>query len=57
MNGDSYTRKRHAKHESGTHVWRDVFLYARYLMNLWMDWNQICMGITLGHDEGLIRFW
>ena len=22
----------------------------------WLCWNQICMDITLGHDEDLIRF-
>ena len=28
-----------------------------YLINKWVDRNQICMGIILGHDEDLIRFW
>ena len=34
----------------------DTFLFARYLMNRWMDFNYICKGVTLGHDEELIRF-
>ena len=36
---------------------RDTFLCARYLMNYWVDFNQICMDITLGQDEELTRFW
>ena len=36
---------------------RDSFLSARYLMNWLADFNQICMAITLGHDEEPIRFW
>ena len=34
-----------------------TFLFARYLMNQWVDFNQTCMDVTLGHDEELIRFW
>ena len=37
--------------------WGDTFLFACSLMNRWVDFNQICMDITLGHDEELIRFW
>ena len=33
------------------------FLYARYLMNRLRDFYQICMDLTLGHVEQLIRFW
>ena len=36
---------------------RDTFLFARYLVNRWVDFNYICMDVTLGHDEELIRFW
>ena len=36
---------------------RESFLCAPYLMNQLADFNQICMDITLGHDEELIRFW
>ena len=32
-------------------------LSAWYLMNQLADFNQICMYITLGHNEDLIRFW
>ena len=32
---------------------RDVFLYAIYGMNYLADWNQIYIGITLGHDKDL----
>ena len=35
---------------------RDTFLLARYLMNYWVEYNQICMDITLGQDEERIRF-
>ena len=28
-----------------------------YLMNRWVDFNEICMDVTLGHNEELIRFW
>ena len=30
---------------------------APYLMNWSADFNQICIDITLGHDEELIWFW
>ena len=36
---------------------RDTFLCARYLMNYWVDSNQICLDITFGQDEELSRFW
>ena len=36
---------------------RDSFLCAQYLVNQFADFDQICMDITLGHDEELIRFW
>ena len=29
----------------------DAFLCAEYLMNLWVDWKQIGMDITLGHAK------
>ena len=35
---------------------RDSFLSARYLRNRLTDFNQICMYITLGHNEELISF-
>ena len=35
----------------------DTFLFARYLMNRLVDFKCICMDVTLGHDEELIRFW
>ena len=35
---------------------RDAFLCARYLMNKWVDWNQICMDITLRHEK-FFSFW
>ena len=34
----------------------DTFLFARYLMNWWVDINKICMDVILGHGEELIRF-
>ena len=39
------------------HRSRDTFLFPRYLMNRCVDFKYICMGVTLGHDEELIRFW
>ena len=36
---------------------RDTFLFAQYLMNRRVDLNYICMDVTLGHDEELVRFW
>ena len=35
---------------------RDTSLFAWYLRNRLPDFNQICMDITLGHVEELIRF-
>ena len=34
----------------------DTLLFARYLMNRWVDFKLICMDFTLGHVEELIRF-
>ena len=36
---------------------RDGFLCAQCLMNWSADYNQMCVDITLGYDEELIRFW
>ena len=32
-------------------------LCAQYLMNQLVDFNQICMDITFGHDKKLNMFW
>ena len=37
-------------------IYAKICLYARYLLNLMADFNQICMDVTLGHDKELIRF-
>ena len=38
-------------------IWAKRCLYAQYLLNQLVDFNQICMDITFGHDKKLNRFW
>ena len=35
---------------------RDRFLYARYVLNQWMECHQTCMDLSLGQTYRLIRF-
>ena len=41
----------------GSGVGISVSLLFTYLVNRWVDFNQICMDVTVIHNKELIRFW